>query len=240
MKISEKSWKPGLTGVIKTISIIVIPIIILVFFILKENWNRWGMWNDNQRQWIHIMDRALSNFFSGKGMPLYDFFNYGGVEIFDEGYYGLYNPLIWIAWLLGKALCSETMPVYIYLCIILGNLAVYLITRELDVPYFNSFLIVLLYMFVPTLYNPGNWYFVWMNYWIVPMLVFSVMVRDRLSKVMNILLPSLLLLASILSGNSQYTVMHFISWAGICLILFVKNYKNACVWGGVLGFALEA
>lgn len=223
----SNNMKKLLNNILKIGLIIIIPILILTVFILKENWNRWGMWNDNQRQWIHIMDSALCDFFTGKGMPLYNFFNYNGVEIFDEGYYGLYNPLIWLAWILGKILCAETIPVYMYICIILGNITVYIITRKLNISYFNSCLIVLVYMFSPVLYNAGNWYFVWMNYWIIPMLILSIMLWDKSANLMNIILPSMLLLTSILSGNIQYTVMHFISWGIVCLVLCAS-----CKYGG--------
>ena len=206
--------KQKLVSVAKITALIIIPVVLLCVLVLGTDWNRWGMWNDNLRQWTHPMEKALSRFFSGKGMPLYNFYNYKGVELFDEGYYGLYNPLIWLAWLLSRVIQAETMPIYQLFCCVLGNTAVFLILSELKVPYYKAWICVLAYLFSPTMFSCGNWYYVWMNYWILPLLLYSILKWESSKTITNVTGTSFILLFSILSGNSQYTFMHYLTWGG--------------------------
>lgn len=212
---------------IKDFFVICFPMLLCAIVVFGDNWNQYGMWNDNQRQWIHIMDTSLNSFFHGKGMPFYNFYNYKGIEIYGQGYYGLYNPLIWLSWLVGKIIHVKTMTMYIYICGFLGNLAVNLIAKKLKCTWYNTAFMIIAYMFTPIIYNGGNWYYIWMNYWIIPMLIYSILLWNSMNIWKNILFTSAILLASILSGNSQYTVMHYIIY-GICgcFICVIKRYKK--------------
>lgn len=217
-----KDKKEFILEIIKLLFIILAPVLCLIFILHFYKYGgsrRFLMWDDNQRQWSPIINAALNQFFHGKGMPFYDFYNYNGFEIFDEGYYGLYNPVMWIAFLVGKLLCIEAIPMYIYLCIIFGNISVYRITKEFQLSTIATFFVVFAYTFSPTLFNM-RWYYCWNNYFLMPLLIYSFLLWNKNSFFKNVLLISFTLALSIMSGNAQYTIMHFMCF-GILSFLII-------------------
>ena len=229
--------------VLKNFVAVIAPLFCLVIMLhfFHNGWRGFCLRDDNLKQWIHIINAGLNQFFHGKGMPFYNFFIYEGVEIYDEGYYGLYNPLMWIAFLLGKIIGAETISLYIFLLIFCGNLVIYKITAENKLPYGMRFLVVFSFTFLPIFYYQGQrWYYVWNNYLVVPLIIYSLNIWKRLSVRKNIFLIAFIFLLSVTLGNAQYTFMSFISW-GILTFFTLKNNKKylfyfICGWliGGML------
>lgn len=99
MKVkSIKSIYGRLLKLLSFIFAVTMPLFLIVFVMLPDSWKELGLFDDMTFQWLPIINKALHQFFAGNGIPYYDFYNFKGMGILDEGYYGLYNPLIWLAY----------------------------------------------------------------------------------------------------------------------------------------------
>jgi len=182
-----------------------------------------SMVDDNVNQWLPVMNAAFEELFSTGHLPGYSFFLFGGLRIFDVGYYGLYNPLAFCSFLLGKLFSLDTIPVYIILCFLLGNLLVYQIARKsVSLPWFPSVLVVLAYATSGVFYYMSYWYYIWNNYWIVPCLVLAFL-RWHSGKYYA---AGFVLFLSLLSGNIQYTVFHYMIFGIISLCFILQNRQH--------------
>ena len=233
MKVkSIKSIYGSLLRLLSFIFAVTLPLFLIVFVMLPDSWKELGLFDDTTFQWLPIMNKALNQFFAGNGIPYYDFYNFKGMEIFDEGYYGLYNPLIWLAYIVRYLTKIETTVVYTYECMLIGNIVVYLLGEKLKANYATKLILILSYFGGCGLYGRICWYYIWENYWIIPAIIISLfnIYEERREGIVSLIF---ILVFSILSGNIQYTAYHYlivimyITILGICLRKSCKSLKWA-------------
>lgn len=202
---------------------------VLFLIIGKGNLN-FGLYDDNQSQWLPIIDRAYQTFLDTGKLPAIDFFQMKGMKIFDQGYYGLWNPFMLIAYLIRTYLLSSfstnTLSVYIFMMILLGNLCSYGIFRKFGISLPGSVLLSSCMMSVSIYVALNYWYYIYNVYFILSWLILEIVKQeDRRSyyKYGGILALSLFM------GNIQYTVYMVLAFTLIMLILFLRGNREAGV-----------
>lgn len=200
--------------------------------------------DDNLNQWHPIMEKAFETFFKTGRMPIYDFYQWKGLEIADQGYYSLFNPIMLISFALHKFILRlnalSTISIYIYIMFALGNTICYALCRKLNASIGISMLIVLMYSSCATFVRFGYWYYVYNNYFIVPLLIYAILTtKDRKSSYFSV---GIILAFSIILGNVQYSVYQFLAYcifmACIALIDNKKYFINI-ISNCIIGIALS-
>ena len=65
-----------------------------VFMIISKGNLNFGLFSDNQTQWLPVIDKAYQTFFQTGRFPTIDFFQMQGMKIYGQGYYGSWNPFM--------------------------------------------------------------------------------------------------------------------------------------------------
>ena len=72
------------------ISILLVILLAILILLCISGGSPWfGLWDDNQTQWLPIMEEAYSCFFHTGKIPTINWFQMKGMKIYDVGYYGL-------------------------------------------------------------------------------------------------------------------------------------------------------
>lgn len=177
--------------------------------------------DDNITQWMPIMNASLERFKTTYSVPLYNFFQFGGMEVYDVGYYGLQNPLIYMSFFLAELFGRDVITIYILISFILGNIFVYSLAAIHKLKVYVGIALVIAYSTANAFWIKSYWYYVWENYWIIPLLLF-VLIKSRHSKIESIVC-GLLLAFSFYLGNIQYTIYLWISYILISFGLWFYN-----------------
>ncbi len=218
------------------ISIICIIFITVVYLLHISGSINSFIFDDKAFQWLPVMESALDEFFNSGHLPTYNFFQLKGFDILKPGYYGLYNPLIWVAYLISKIIGSNTISVYIFTSYCIGNIFIFLLGRKFDISRSIILILVLCQTGSIVYFSFIHWYYIINNYWFIPCLLFVFMHVDGSTKEYYAI--GTLLAFSILLGNIQYTFYHCIIVFSIylSLILFYnisyikKSISNAFVF----------
>lgn len=199
----------------------------MMMTIIPDKYYQLGLYDDNVRQWLPVMNRALEIFFSTGSMPYYDFYNFKGMEIFDVGYYGLYNPLIWVSFLLHNLFGVETTVIYIYISLAIGNIFLFLVSKRITKSNICAFFINVMYTFNPVLYGHSYWYYIFENYWIVPAFSWCFLLAlKKNAKMIEKTSPSIVLICSTLGGNIQYTAYYYLLYCIVSFVIYIR-YKES-------------
>lgn len=193
--------------------------LLILFLISKGNCN-WGLWDDNQSQWLEIIDASYRKLFQTGHLPVIDWYQMKGMKIYDQGYYGLWNPFMALSFLVKEYLLSflptNTITVYIYIMCILGNLSCYGIFRKIGVRIRFAVLGSLFLLSASVYVFLGYWYYVYNVYFIVPFLLYLIL---KIKNEKKYYCHGAVLALSLLMGNVQYTVYMCIAYAVIMVYL---------------------
>ncbi len=185
--------------------------------------------DDNRYQWYPVIDQSYQTFFETGHMPQFNFYQFKGIEICDEGYYSLNNPIMLISYVLNvyvfKSPSLPTLTIYIFIMIASGNVFAYLLCRKLNASVPLSIFIVLMYTSSSTFFRFGYWYYVFNNYLIIPLLLYC-LIRTLNTKILSYVIIGVILAFSILLGNVQYTVYHYVLYCIIMLCVSLYTSKR--------------
>lgn len=219
-------WKTKKQKNIFDIIIVILLSFIVIGMISKGNWN-FGLYDDNQTQWLPIIDKAYQTFFRTRELPTIDFFQMKGMKIYDQGYYGLWNPFMLIAYVLRTYVFfffdTNTITVYIVIMILLGNICCYKILKEYGVNRYQSILFSSILLssaiYVALIY----WYYIYNVYFILTWLLFRIIRKNETKSYYEY---GAILALSLLMGNVQYTVYMYLAFMLLMLILGIQREKK--------------
>ncbi|NLG05174.1 MAG: hypothetical protein GX567_15290 [Clostridia bacterium] len=185
--------------------------------------------DDNRNQWEPIINTAYERYIETGKMPVYNFYQAKGLEIADEGYYGVYNPIMFLSFLLQRFVlcndCFSTITFYIFFMIMAGSICAYLLCRKLSMRVDQSLFIVFMYLGCSTFIRYGHWYYVYNNFWLIPFLLY-IFLKTRHKKVLSYISCGTILGFSILLGNVQYTVYQYMVYCILMLVVAIAvNWK---------------
>lgn len=207
----------------KEILWIIVLSIVVLGIISGANVN-FGLYDDNQTQWLPIIDTAYAEFFRSGHFPVYDWYQMKGMIIYDQGYYGLWNPFMLIAYVVNTYLLgwigSNTITVYITLMIILGNICCFYIFRAYEVKRRYALLGSQIMCQTTVFFFLAYWYYVFNVYFIFTwLLLILVKYQGRRGYYCH----GVVLAISVLMGNIQYTVYMCLGYAVVMLVLSRYN-----------------
>lgn len=172
--------------------------------------------DDNGLQWNPVIETAFRQFFSTGHMPQYNFYQLKGYDIFQVGYYGLYNPLMYIACLCSLIFRTNPLCAYTYISFVIGNCVVFELARKSKCSEILSLMIMLLYSASSVFFYYAYWYYAMENYWMIPLL-FLLFLGENGGK-----RPwyqyGLWMAFSVYLGNIQFTMYHWMI-CGIAMLV---------------------
>ena len=197
--------------------------------------------DDNVCQWYPIIETAYNQFFSVGRMPAYDFFQSKGLPIANMGYYSLYNPFMLVAYGLSRVIPFNLIAIYICILSGLGNVYVWLLCKKLDLKTKEAIICTLAYSSSACFVAFHNWYYVFNNYLIIPLLFLSVFANPSKIKYFG---SGTILALSLFLGNIQYTCYHYITYLIIMSLLFCARLEKkillTCLFNILFGLLLSA
>lgn len=201
--------------------------LIVIGIVSKNNWN-FGLYDDNQTQWLPIIDKAYQTFFQTGELPTIDFFQMKGMKIYDQGYYGLWNPFMFIAYALRTYVFfffhTNTITVYIVIMILLGNICSYKILREYGVNRYQSIFLSSILLSSSVYVALVYWYYIYNVYFILTWLLFRIIRKDETKSYYEY---GAILTLSLFMGNIQYTVYMYLAFMLLMLFLGIQGEKKA-------------
>ena len=231
--------KPNDTSVIVLLVLLSAAVMALVSHFSAEAF----LFDDNRNQWMPVMDKAYDSFFATGHMPNYDFYLAKGMEIADQGFYSLYNPIMLLSYVLYRFVLlkswGSTITIYTYVMFTLGNITAYLLSRKMGLNKARSAVIVLMYMSCTAFVLFGYWYYIFNNYFVVPLILYT-MLRFKDTQ-QRFFACGIILAFSLTLGNIQYTVYQYIMYCIIMLMMTIFSSRRRfwemianCVTGIVL------
>lgn len=223
---------------VEILCVIVISLILL--WIISSGNRNFGLYDDNQTQWLPIIDSAYSELFRSGHFPVYDWYQMKGMIIYDQGYYGLWNPFMLIAYIINTYILgwfgSNTITIYIVLMVVLGNLCSYSLFRQGRIIRLWA-LLGSQFLCVATVYTYlAYWYYVFNVYFILTWLLLAI---SKYKESKSYYCHGLILALSVLMGNIQYTVYMCLAYAIIMLFLGFhqekRNWLRLCTNVMVMG-----
>lgn len=135
----------------------------------------------------------------------------------------------------------DAITCYIGMMVVLGNLFFYLICRRSGCKESLSLLMTLTYSTMGCFWAFFYWYYVFNNYFIVPLLVY-VFLRCTQKGWFSYCACGIVLAMDLWMGNVQYTLYHYLLLAILCLVMvLLKNgrYIKILIANAVTGIALS-
>lgn len=183
--------------------------------------------DDNRTQWYPVMERAYEDLWTAGRIYCYDFYQMKGMSVAGQGYYGIMNPFILLSYSVTKLLPEgiDAITFYIGMMVVLGNLFLYLVCRRLGCKEPAALLLTLAYSTMGCFWAFYIWYYVFNNYFLVPLLVY-VFLRCRQEERFSYCACGVVLAMDLWMGNVQYTFYHYILFGILCLTM--AALKNRC------------
>lgn len=183
--------------------------------------------DDNRTQWYPVMERAFEDFWKTGRIYCYDFYQMKGMPIAEQGYYGVMNPFMLLAYTLTKLLPGgvDAITFYIGLMVVLGNFFLYLTCRRLGCQPASAFLLTMTYGTMGCFWAFFYWYYVFNNYFLVPLLIY-VFLRCTQEGKLSYCACGIVLAMDLWMGNVQYTFYHYMLFGVLCLTMItLKNRR---------------
>lgn len=199
--------------------------------------------DDNRTQWYPVMERAYEDFLTTGRIYCYDFYQMKGMSVAGQGYYGVMNPFILLSYTATKLLPGgiDTVTFYISLMVVLGNLFFYLTCRRLGCKEALALLMMLTYSTMGCFWAFFYWYYVFNNYFLVPLLVY-LFLRCTQEGRLSYCACGIVLAMDLWMGNVQYTFYHYLLFGILCLaMILLKNtrYFKILIANAAVGVALS-
>lgn len=183
--------------------------------------------DDNRTQWYPVMERAYEDFLTSGRIYCYDLYQMKGMSVAGQGYYGVMNPFILLSYTVTRLLPGgiDAITCYIGLMVVLGNLFLYLTCRRLGCKEPLALLMTLTYSTMGCFWAFFYWYYVFNNYFLVPLLVY-VFLRCTQEGRLSYCACGIVLAMDLWMGNVQYTFYHYILFGILCLTMMtLKNRR---------------
>lgn len=183
--------------------------------------------DDNRTQWYPVMERAFEDFRTTGRIYCYDFYQMKGMSVAEQGYYGVMNPFMLFSYMAAGILPGgiDAVTFYIGLMVVLGNLFCYLTCRRLGCRQLSAFLLTMTYSTMGCFWAFFYWYYVFNNYFLVPLLVYVFLRCTRRGRFSDCAC-GIVLAMDLWMGNVQYTFYHYILFGVLCLTMIIL--KNRC------------
>lgn len=189
--------------------------------------------DDNRTQWYPVMERAYEDFWTAGRVYCYDFYQMKGMSVAKQGYYGVMNPFILISYTLTGILPGgiDAITFYIGLMVVLGNFFFYLTCRQFGCKQVSAFLLTLIYSTMGCFFAFFVWYYVFNNYFLVPLLIYTFLRCTREGRLMYCAC-GIVLAMDMWMGNVQYTFYHYMLFGTLCLTMMIlkgrRYFKILC------------
>lgn len=182
--------------------------VFLLLIASKANSN-FLLYDDNFTQFLTLIDFGFKNLFQGH-LPLVDFHQMLGMPIIEQGIYGYTNLIMAISYLIAqiKFLDTNTITVYIYISFVLGSIFAYLLATVFCSNKFYAVLVTLAYNVVIPYLSSSGWYYVWNNFFVVPLLLYACFLTITYS---SKILLGLAVSVCVALGNIQYAAYDLIA-----------------------------
>lgn len=180
--------------------------------------------DDNGLQWNPVIEVAFHEFFTTGHIPQFNFYQLKGYDIFQVGYYGLYNPLMYIAYICSLLFRTNPLCAYTYISFMIGNLVVYKLGRKSGCSEILSLMITLLYSASGVFFYYSYWYYTVENYWMIPLL-FLLFLGDSGRK-HSWYQYGLWMAFSIYLGNVQFAMYHWMICGITMLVIWAAGRKG--------------
>lgn len=130
--------------------------------------------DDNRTQWYPVMERAYEDFWKTGRIYCYDFYQMKGMSVAEQGYYGVMNPFMLLSYTVTRLLPGgiDAITFYIGMMVVLGNFFFYLTGRRLGCKQVPAFFLTTTYSTMGCFWAFFYWYYVFNNYFLVPLLVY--------------------------------------------------------------------
>lgn len=209
----------------KLIGVSIFLVSILMTLIFNRFDNEFFICDDNVTQWYPVMETAYSEFFETGTMPVYDFYQFKGLNTLEPGYYGITNPIMFLCYVITRFLGIPITCItfYIILFFSLGNVTMYAILKELKCGDAMAVIGVLAYSSFSVFFYKFIWYYVFNNFLIIPLIVYTMIkCRDHIAKYFSV---GIILAIDIYLGNIQYTFYHYMLYGilSVGVILFAER-----------------
>ncbi len=203
--------------------IIVCSLIIMLFWI--GDIHNIFLVDDNYTQWISVVEENYDCFITSGRLPIFDFYQMKGMETSDCGYYGQHNALLFVSYIMGRKVLGtvNTFTIYIIFAFVLGNYGMYKVLRLLGNTRGNALVCTLTYACCGAFISYSYWYYVWMCYYIIPILLYSIVYSSRKDNWKAYVFPGLVLSYSLTLGNVQYTFYSYMVYGIIVFILLISQ-----------------
>lgn len=221
-ELSEKVGKTGMTG-----ALLVILASIGYLLLLAGGNPEIFLVDDNRTQWYPVMERAFADFWKTGKIYCYDFYQMKGMPVAEQGYYGVMNPFMLLAYMLTKLLPGgvDAITFYIGLMVVLGNFFLYLVCRRLGCQQIPAFLLTMTYGTMGCFWAFFYWYYVFNNYFLVPLLIY-VFLRCTQGGKLSYCACGVVLAMDLWMGNVQYTFYHYMLFGVLCLTMIILKNRR--------------
>lgn len=181
---------------------------------------------DNLYQYLPVINLGYENLFEGN-LPLINFHQALGMRILEPGFYGFTNIFMATAYLLAKIdiLHTNTITMYVYLTFSIGCFAAYNLTFILSKNRTQSFIVTIVYALSPSYFAGDNWY-IWNNFFILPLLIYALYLTIRDS---SKILLGLAITVCVVLGNIQYATYQIMAISLVSLCLLITNKEKSKV-----------
>ncbi len=172
--------------------------------------------DDNRVQWYPVMEKAYEDVLSGR-IYSYDFYQMKGMSIAEQGYYGVMNPFMLISYCVAHytPMNLSTITIYIMLMFLMGNCFFYLLCRQIGCSGRLSVLMTLSYSTAGCFAAFYCWYYVYNNYFIIPLLLYIFLMFGERKK--GYFVCGIVLALDLYLGNAQYTCFHYMLFCILCM-----------------------
>lgn len=208
----------------------VVLLSIIIFLVIGQGNLNFGLFDDNKSQWLSVIDKAYETLFRTGKLPTIDFYQMKGMKIYDQGYYGLWNPFMLAAYIIRTYLLNfldtNTISVYIFLMIVSGNICCCKIFKECGNSHICAVLSSGVMMSVSIYVALSYWYYIYNVYFILTWIMFR-LIRNREKQ--SYYDCGTILALSLLMGNIQYTVYMYIAYTVINIIFFCQKKRESAV-----------
>lgn len=182
---------------------------------------------DNYYQFFPMIQSVYDYFMEHGHFPIYDFYQMKGYSFADGFIYGHGNVLLFLCYLVSRFLLpfTDLVNLYVYVTFTLGNLLIFCLLRRLGISKWASWLCIASLVTCAGYFTVGYWYYVWNNYLLIPLLLWSVLYLMQHHNWRGYLLSGMVLAYSITMGNIQYTMYHYIIF-GIMMVVLLMAYRD--------------
>lgn len=172
--------------------------------------------DDNRTQWYPVMEKAYEDVLEGK-IYYYDFYQMKGMSIAEQGYYGIMNPFMLLSYCMAHytPLRLSTITIYIMMLFLMGNSFFYLLCCRIGCDEKLSILMTLSYSVAGCFSAFYYWYYVYNNYFIVPLLLYLFLVLGEHR--IGYFACGIVLAMDLYLGNAQYACYHYMMFCILCM-----------------------